>query len=249
MRRVVFGNYINYGRLPPDTDSDQVTDLVEANENMIKHIISTLNITSQSYVLDLGCGNGIYTVEIAKRSGCRFLGTDINESYLDKCKVLAGDYGVQDKGEFIQSSWEEMSLQVKERKYTHVLALGSLLYGHGILTEILGDIADCCNTNTRIFLWDFVRCVEWKECVGLNKHLTLHHPLKTREEYLQKIDMSRLELVKEEDMTPYILPSQKVIVRECKKRDPDMVKYTNPHVAKDFFDRKLAYFEFTLRLK
>ena len=243
------GNYVNYGKLNPDTDPAKVSDLVQANENMVEHIITTLDISRDSHVLDLGCGNGMYTVEIAKRTGCRFLGTDINPTYLEKCRELARDFGVEERGEFIQSSWEEMSKQVKETNYTHVLAIGSLYYGHGVMDQVLTDIADCCRADTKIFLWDFVRCVEWSKCTGFRKHLDIPHPLLTREEYVKKIEVSRLALVREEDMTPYILPAQHVIVRECRKRDPDMVKYTNPYCAKDFLEGSTAYPVFYLKLK
>ena len=243
------GDYVNYGRLDPDTDPAGVSDLVQANENMVEHIISTLDISRDSHVLDLGCGNGMYTVEIAKRTGCRFLGTDINPTYLKKGRELARGYGVEEMGEFVQSSWEDMSTRVKENQYTHVLALGSLLYAHTIIDQVMTDIANCCRADTKIFLWDFVRCVEWCECAGYQKHLTIPHPLLTREEYVKQIEVSRLALVREEDVTPYVLPSQHVIVRECRKRDPDMVVYTNPYCAKDFLEGKIAYFEFYLKLK
>ena len=152
LRTDLAGCYLNYSRLDPDTDPAGVADLVQANENMVEHIISTLDISRDSHVLDLGCGKGMYTVEIAKRTGCRFLGTDINPTYLEKCRELARGNGVEEMGNFVQSSWEEMSTQAKEKKYTHVLVLGSLLYGHKVIDQVMADIADCCRADTKIFL-------------------------------------------------------------------------------------------------
>ena len=43
--------------------------LIEANDNMVDWIIEKLNIDHKSIVLDIGCGRGKYTVEIAKKTG------------------------------------------------------------------------------------------------------------------------------------------------------------------------------------
>jgi cyclopropane fatty-acyl-phospholipid synthase-like methyltransferase len=39
-----------------------------------------LQLTSDSSVLDIGCGSGGYAVGLAKRIGCRVVGFEINES-------------------------------------------------------------------------------------------------------------------------------------------------------------------------
>ena len=109
----------------------------------------------------------------------------------------------------------------------------------------MADIADCGRADTKIFLWDYVRCVEWCECAGYQKHLN-KPKLLTREEYVKRIEVSRLELVREEDVTPNILTAQRVIVRECRKCDPGMGINTNPDCAKAFLEGKIACFEFYL---
>ena len=43
--------------------------LIEANLNLVDWIISYMGITESSYLLDIACGRGKYTVEIAKRTG------------------------------------------------------------------------------------------------------------------------------------------------------------------------------------
>ena len=49
--------------------------MTEANDHMVDWIIKELNITKESSLLDIGCGRGKYTVEIAKKTGKFF--TDV----------------------------------------------------------------------------------------------------------------------------------------------------------------------------
>ena len=73
--------FYSYGRISPLEDVDHIRDLRRGNMDMIKWIIKKLNITADSVVLDLCCGPGAYIVNIAKMTGCSFVGTDINQDY------------------------------------------------------------------------------------------------------------------------------------------------------------------------
>ena len=97
--------YINLGMIRPD-DPPEMT-MLEGNEAMVDYIIQTLGITELSNVLDLGCGMGMYIVQIAKRTGCRYVGTDKSEGYVEICKKTAEEFGVAERGEFLVSSWEQ----------------------------------------------------------------------------------------------------------------------------------------------
>lgn len=190
----------------------------------------------------------MYTVGISRRTGCRFTGTDINEQYLVRARYLAEQHGVSHLGKFVGSSWELMAAVVKEQKYTHVLSMGSLLYGHHIVDDILVDIAECCDTNTQVFIWDAIRKVDWKDCETVNKHLKMNNPLISKEEMLKKIGSSRLELTDFEDFTTYVIPGYQVITRECQKRDPEMKVLTFPLLKDAFAEGTLGYVIYYLML-
>ena len=241
------GGYLNYGILDPDADISNMTDLRVANERMVDHIISSLDITANSCVLDLGCGRGRYAVEIAKKTGCRVVGTDKSDDHLRECEELAKSESI--KGEWIQSTWEEMNPRVKEKRYTHIISLGALFYGHAIIDRVLQDIADCCTTNTQVFLWDFVRCIPWSECGGINRHMKLFHPMLNKDEMLEKISHSYLQITSLQDFTKYVMPQYRVIIRKCEELDPEIKVLTFPLIGQAFIKGELAYLVYNLKLK
>jgi ubiquinone/menaquinone biosynthesis C-methylase UbiE len=52
-------------------------------------IPSTLQLTCDSYVLEVGCGSGRYALQIASTVGCRILGFDLNAPGIDNANRLA----------------------------------------------------------------------------------------------------------------------------------------------------------------
>jgi ubiquinone/menaquinone biosynthesis C-methylase UbiE len=53
-----------------------------------------LGLTSDSYVLEVGCGSGRYALQLAETVGCRILGTDINSSAIATANELAASRSV-----------------------------------------------------------------------------------------------------------------------------------------------------------
>ena len=53
--------------------------------------------------LDVGCGNGLYAVELAKRGAKHAVGIDISENMLELCRQNAQQAGVLDRCTFIHS--------------------------------------------------------------------------------------------------------------------------------------------------
>ena len=241
--------FYNYGRISPDADVDNIPDLIQANEDMIEYIISNQEIGPESMILDLGCGKGMYAVGIAQRTGCQFVGTDINSTYIEKCKKLAETHGVSNQGQFVTSSILDVDQTIKEKEYTHILVLGAMLYAHGTLDKFLAQLVSCCDKDTKIFIWDFIRKVEWERCQEANRHLKMPHSLLTKEEVLDGFEKAGLDLTNYEDATKYIIPSYKVMSRECIKRDPDMEVLTYPLFGPAFEEGLLRYVIYCLKLK
>lgn len=57
-------------------------------------------ITSGSYVLDVGCGSGATAVYLAQTHGCRVMGVDIHPRMIDRAREMAVRKGVSDQTEF-----------------------------------------------------------------------------------------------------------------------------------------------------
>ena len=59
--------------------------------------------------LDVGCGNGLYSIELAKRKASRVTGIDIAENMLGLCRENAGREGVSATCEFAHSDLLQFS--------------------------------------------------------------------------------------------------------------------------------------------
>jgi ubiquinone/menaquinone biosynthesis C-methylase UbiE len=53
--------------------------------------------------LDVGCGNGLYSVELANKSAGRVVGIDISPVMIDRCKASASKEGLESRVTFLQT--------------------------------------------------------------------------------------------------------------------------------------------------
>lgn len=240
--------YYNFGRISPDADTDKIPDLKQANEDMADWIVAKLGINKDSVILDLACGKGMYTVRIAQLTGCRFIAVDINEPYIEnECKKWAKEHGVVDQCDFRVGSMTDLPDEIRSMKYTHVLCLGAMFYVHEHIDKFLENVYSCCDKNTKVFIWDFVRHVPWSDLVDFNKHFKLAFPIHTKDDILEKFKSAQLELTDCEDVSPYIVPGYVVIERECRKRDPDLKILTYPNIGNALKAGTVSYLTYCLK--
>ena len=67
------------GKMPNET-------LEDAQQNKLNHIISKLNIKPGQKVLDIGCGWGGMSFEIARQKGCEVVGISLSKNQIKYCK-------------------------------------------------------------------------------------------------------------------------------------------------------------------
>jgi ubiquinone/menaquinone biosynthesis C-methylase UbiE len=65
-----------------------------------KQNLDILQVNSDEYVLDAGCGSGLTACYLAKNTGCKIIGVDINSQMIDKACLRAEKEGVSHLTEF-----------------------------------------------------------------------------------------------------------------------------------------------------
>ena len=95
-------------------------------------------------------------------SGCRFLGIDIMERFIDAGKQRMEENGLL-SGEFLVGNMLEVSQSVGENKFTHVLALGCLFYVHDKMGEFLENVKPHLQDGSVFLIHDFSRDVPLEE--------------------------------------------------------------------------------------
>src|SRR5580693_4212866 len=77
-----YGNYGEdvYRQVRLDTYGEDLGQTSWATSAESAEIPQLLGLTSNSYVLEVGCGSGRYALQLAETAGCEILGVDINSS-------------------------------------------------------------------------------------------------------------------------------------------------------------------------
>lgn len=67
------------------------------------------DLSAQPEILDIGCGAGMQTVELARISpGCRITATDVHQPYLDQLAGSAASAGVRDRITTVRASMDDL---------------------------------------------------------------------------------------------------------------------------------------------
>ena len=80
-------------------DLGQTSWVTNEESRAIPH---TLQLTSASRVLEIGCGSGAYALQLATVTGCSIVGVDINDAGIRNANTLARDRHLADRVSFEQ---------------------------------------------------------------------------------------------------------------------------------------------------
>lgn len=96
-------------------------------ENLVKHTRKAFELLpkyNNPRILDVGCGAGIPTMELAKLSGGHITGIDIDQSSLERFRKKVRETGLVDKIEIIEKSFS--SLGFPDESFDIIWAEGSI---------------------------------------------------------------------------------------------------------------------------
>ena len=193
-------------------------------------------------MLDIGCGKGNYILDIAKRTGCTFVGVDILPQYVDTAQELSKRFGLLGKGTFSVGSFENIDeVFTKENQFSYILSMGAFQHVHDKAEQVFRKIKNISDSKTTIFLFDMERQRNWEECKNVKKHLKLPGFLMNEEEMKSAFKLAGLKLLDEEDLSLRVLPSLNRYAEQSLIEDPTSTTLTYPYMAQAFRDGEVKY--------
>ena len=90
-------------------------------------------------------------------SGCKFLGLDIVEEFVNTAQELSKSNGTSSQGKFVVGNMLDLKSVLQNETFTHVTALGCLFYVHDKMAEFLTNLRPYCSLSTIVYIHDFSR--------------------------------------------------------------------------------------------
>lgn len=134
-------------------ENEEVDDLQEAGWLWTQKILEKSEITPDSRVLEIGCGNGAVTIWLAQQTGCSVTGIDLSSVRIDNAKKIAAahsDLNVQ----FVCGTITDLPFE--DGEFTHVWGQG-VLYHIPDLDMALSEVARVLAHRGILLIDDFVR--------------------------------------------------------------------------------------------
>ncbi|MDI6766787.1 MAG: class I SAM-dependent methyltransferase [Bacteroidota bacterium] len=102
--------------------------------DQILEVVGTLGLPNDSKVLDLGCGKGGVSIQLAAKYGFHVVGIDGMIPFLNEAKKKSVEYKVSQLCEFINQDINEFVLQEHEFDLVILAALGGIFgsFGHSV---------------------------------------------------------------------------------------------------------------------
>ena len=88
--------------------SDGTKTLEEAQQNKIDHIIKKLDVKSGEKILEIGCGWGGMSFELARQKGCEVTGISLSKNQINHCKAKAKELGMDNQLNFQLVDYREV---------------------------------------------------------------------------------------------------------------------------------------------
>ena len=98
---------------------DDTKTLEEAQQNKIDHIIKKLDVKSGQKILEIGCGWGGMSFELAKQKKCEVTGISLSKNQINHCETRAKELGMNNQVNFQLVDYREV-----KGKFDRIFSVG-----------------------------------------------------------------------------------------------------------------------------
>ncbi|XP_059446923.1 uncharacterized protein LOC132178508 [Corylus avellana] len=115
-------------------------DLNVAQLRKIALLIEKARIDEKHEVLEIGCGWGIFAIQVVKQTGCKYTGITLSEEQLKFAEKKVKDAGLQDNIRFLLCDYRQLP---DTYKYDRIISCEMIEHvGHEFMEEFFG----CCES-------------------------------------------------------------------------------------------------------
>jgi len=187
-------------------------ELGSSPKDILDMITKHIHFTVETRVLDLACGKGSVSVNLAKNLGCMVKGIDIIPEFIDYAINKAHEFGVEKMCEFVVG---DITQSVQTEKGYDIVILGAV-------GDVLGNSEDTINLLKNTVKKG--RYIMIDDAYG-NDITNVKHP--TREQWLALFNNTGVRLIDEkmiedEELVSLNHEQQELIVRRANELKADM---------------------------
>ncbi|NLN49387.1 MAG: class I SAM-dependent methyltransferase [Clostridiales bacterium] len=126
-------------------------ELGSSPKDIIDMIANHLQVSEKTKILDLACGKGAVSIQIAKAFGCKVKGIDIIKDFIDYANKKALEHGVEDLCQFQAGDINE---EVAVEKGFDIVILGAVGDVLGNPLETISKLKNTVKSGGYIFIDD-----------------------------------------------------------------------------------------------
>ncbi len=117
---------------------DSRWETAEEESRNVAKLLESIGVAKESDLLDLGCGNGRISINLAKM-GYNVVGLDISPAFISDAKKRALEHGVHERAEFVVGDARELDRILKDRLFDATIMYWTTIIGYYLNRET--DIA------------------------------------------------------------------------------------------------------------
>ena len=133
-----------------------------------KKLISLCQLDREKLILDVGCGAGISTVNLVRRSECQVIGIDLRLRMIERAAERLQDRGLTDKVMLVQADAQKLPFR------------------SSVFDAVLSESVTAFVTEKKTALSEYTRVVKQGGYIALNEITWLEPPDRGMEDYVSK---------------------------------------------------------------